>query len=197
MPAGELQQPFAKLCRESGIELVADPRIPGLTNRGHFDLEPDTPQAKDAVARLQRIFSGLGGSEEAASAKRTSPIRPDFVLSATGHIVELDEVQHFTSWRLSTCDHYDGLDLPWMVDDYRKFCQTHHREADRYRKAKETVDFTGEYGRQRQRAYLDAVRDILVPVVSECPGVIRVAVPERNLELGLSRLTAQLERIDK
>lgn len=195
MPAAELQAPFASICAEKGIELVPSPRIARLTNRGHAELRPEDGEEASCLDRMRRLFTDLDGDEGVLFSKGTRLLAPDFLLPESGHLVELDEEQHFTTARLSTLDHYDGLDFAWDVEEYRSICAKWRGRGDKAFRHKQAKEFPGALGRQRQRAYFDSVRDIIAPVVSESPGVLRVAVPERDLQLGLRRLRSQLERI--
>lgn len=195
MPAAELQTPFASICAENGIELVPSPRIDRLTNRGHAELRTDDGEEASSLDRMRRIFASLDGDEAILFSKGARSLSPDFSLAESGHLVELDEEQHFTTARLATLDHYDGLDFAWDVEEYRSLCGKWRERGDKAFRHKQAKEFPGALGRQRQRAYFDSVRDIVAPIVSDSPGVLRIAVPERDLQLGLRRFQRQLERI--
>jgi hypothetical protein len=76
-------------------------------------------------------------------------------------IVEVDEIQHFTSDRLSTLRLYPATsDLAFDLDAYVSLCKTWRVKGDGYRSAKPTVDFPHPGGRRAQRAYFDAMRDL-------------------------------------
>jgi hypothetical protein len=52
---------------------------------------------------LRTIYERLGGDEGALAGKRAgSSPRPDFTLASAALIVDVDEIQHFTSDRLAT-----------------------------------------------------------------------------------------------
>lgn len=195
MPAAELQAPFAEMCSAEGIELIPNPVVPRLTNRGHAVLDLDDDAEAACLSRMRRIFQALDGDEELLYAKGPRALVPDFQLSATGHLVELDEEQHFTTARLATLASYDGLSFAWDVSAYRSICEEWRAKGDKAFRHKQAKEFPGALGRQRQRAYFDSVRDIMAPVMSESPGVLRIAVPDRNLELGMAQLREQMERL--
>lgn len=115
------------------------------------------------MASLERIFDALGGNRDAQAAKRITPLPGDFLHEPTGTLVEIDEHQHFTSHRLTALDLYPpSAPLGYDIDEYRDLCRTWAPRADRYRATKSAVGF-GSGGRQRQRAYHDALRDLAAP----------------------------------
>src|SRR4051794_3701566 len=122
--------------REAGYAIEPGHRLPWLTVFGH--LEPSIPGcvAGDVIERLGDIFTALGGREIRLSAKRggASP-RPDGLWA--GRIVEVDEIQHFTSARLRTLEMYPrDAALGYDLDEYRALCRRWSATADRYRSAK-------------------------------------------------------------
>ncbi len=108
-----------------------------------------------------------------------TPLTGDFLHEPTGALIEVDEHQHFTSDRLLTFDHYPaGTPLGFDLDEYRALCRQWAPKADRYRATKAAVGF-GPGGRQRQRAYHDALRDLAAPDMGS-PPIIRVPAPARD-----------------
>jgi hypothetical protein len=59
----------------------------------------------DAVTALATIYAGLGGDETRLAAKPERALRPDFLLDVL-QVIEVDEVQHFTSERGRTLELY-------------------------------------------------------------------------------------------
>ncbi|MFC7597496.1 hypothetical protein ACFQU3_19415 [Terrabacter sp. GCM10028922] len=173
MARGHCETAFALAAQQDGVELTRA-RVPWLNQRGHFGL-PE--QASPAVAAMRAIFEALGGIEWEMAGKRMTALPGDFVHLETGVYVEVDESQHFTSFRLVTLNLYPettplGFDLP----EYKRLCQQLAPRSDRYRRDKPAVGF-GPGGRQRQRAYNDALRDLMTPAMGYAP-VIRVAAPD-------------------
>lgn len=188
MPARELEKPFAELCVRAGVDIRRGIVIPGLSGRGHFDFEPTDSAGEEARSDLQQIFDALGGDHGAMEAKAPRPLKPDFVLPASRHVLELDEVQHFSTARSKTLEHYSRPENSLFdVDEYRKLCRRHHPQADKAFAHKQAAEFPGPQGRQRQRAYLDAVRDLMIPALG-LVGVFRVPVPDRDLRRGFEQL---------
>lgn len=175
MPVGDCERAFQEAAASDGIVLVRA-RVPWLNQRGHFGLPP---QAVGATEALGRIFEALSGLTDEQRAKRLTSLPGDFFHEPSGTFIEVDEGQHFTSWRLRSLDLYPpDSPLGFDLDEYRALCERWAPKSDRYRAAKSAVGF-GEGGRQRQRAYHDALRDLAVPHMGH-PPVIRVPAPERD-----------------
>jgi hypothetical protein len=113
-------------------------------------------------------------------------------MTERGWIVELDEEQHFTSARLRTFELYPSdVRIVYDAADYRALARTLRMRADRYRASKRAVDFPFPGGRRAQRAYFDAVRDLLAPFFGLT--VCRVPAPERNAGVALARFMSILD----
>jgi hypothetical protein len=145
---------------------------------------------------MASVMFSLGSSTNWAEdwmsrrAKRLTPLPGDFFHEPSGTFIEVDECQHFTSWRLRTLDLYTpGVSLGFGLDEYRDLCRAWSARSDRYRAAKAAVGF-GEGGRQRQRAYHDALRDLAAPAMGH-PPVIRVPAPTRDGHAAYRSMKAQ------
>lgn len=110
--------------------------------------------------------------------KRRSPLPVDFDVGQR-LLLEVDEPQHFSTPRLQTLDFYEGLQHDLDIDRYRDLCIRYSGEADSYRRTKAAADFPFPGGRTAQRAYLDAVRDLLAPAFGFM--LIRVPSPTRDM----------------
>lgn len=175
MPVGDCERAFADAAAADGLTLVRA-RVPWLNQRGHFGLPPE---ADTAVEWLDAIFEALNGLRDEQQAKRLTLLPGDFLHEPSGTFIEIDESQHFTTWRLQTLDLYPpGTPLGFDLDEYRALCAQWAPKSDRYRATKPAVGF-GDRGRQRQRAYHDALRDLVVPLMGH-PPVIRVPAPTRD-----------------
>jgi hypothetical protein len=158
-----------------------------LNQRGHLGLPDGVPAVRQV---LEEIFAALGGDVLAQARKRATPLAGDFLHEPTGTLIEIDEHQHFTSYRLLTLDHYpDGVPLGFDLDEYRGLCHRWASKADGYFRTKAATGF-GPSGRQRQRAY-DALRDLAAPAIG-LPPVIRVAGPDRNGSAAYGRVRGML-----
>ncbi|WP_156808959.1 DUF7255 family protein [Arthrobacter sp. TB 23] len=173
MPVGDCENAFMEAARSEGVEL-ARYKTPWLNQKGHFGL-PD--QALNVNGPLSDIFLSLGGQAIEQAAKRTTALPGDFIHLTTGTIIEVDELQHFTSFRLKSFDYYPtGYPLDFETTEYQQLCRRFAPKADKYRQTKTAVAF-GPGGRQRQRAYYDALRDLAIPAMGH-PPIIRVPAPD-------------------
>ncbi|WP_205696032.1 hypothetical protein [Conexibacter sp. SYSU D00693] len=174
---------FRLLATEAGYDLLPSQPLPWLTTRGHVAVAAHLPT--DVHSALQAIFELLDGDEAALAAKPQRSVAPDFLLE--GRIVEFDEDQHFTIQRLATFALYPAdAQLAFERSVYAKACLATAKRAERAFAHKTATEFPGPYGRARQRAYFDAVRDLLSPVLGSGP-VVRVLAPERDPVLALDR----------
>jgi hypothetical protein len=173
MPAGQTQAAFAVAAAADGVDLVLA-KIPGINQRGHVGLPQE---AARAVPTLAAIFTALGGNQADLAAKRTTALQGDYLHVASGLYIEVDEIQHFTTARLATLDLYPaGTPLGYDIETYRKLCRLWSAKADKAFAHKADVAF-GPRGRQRQRAYNDALRDVGLPALGH-PPVVRIAIPD-------------------
>lgn len=187
MPVGDRERAFANAAAADGVVLVRA-RVPWLNQRGHYGLPA---QAESAVETLGRIFDALGGLADQQEQKRLTPLPGDYLHEPSGTFIEIDESQHFTTWRLRALDLYPkDAALGFDLDEYRRLCEEWAPKSDRYRAAKAAVGF-GEGGRQRQRAYHDALRDLVTPLMGH-PPVIRVPVVSGDGTSAYRRVQTQI-----
>jgi hypothetical protein len=118
--------------------------------------------------RIQQIYFDLTGLTLPATMPDRERRRLDAILHLPGQpprILEVDEDQHFNQYRAQTLGHY-GDDITVAFD-----IETWKRESERPRKlrgggfaAPKPPLFPGDGGRHRQRAFRDALADILPPL---------------------------------
>lgn len=190
---GATEDGFAAMAAETGICLERRVAVAGLSSHGHADLHLRAAVGA-ATQILADIHGALGGSMELLAGKRRLPRRVDFLDADAGVVVEVDEIQHFTSDRLASLKRYVSADVGFDVGHYIELCHRWSVRADRYRASKPALDFPGLAGRRRQRAYFDAVRDLAVPLVSPWR-VLRVPVPECDPGLAVQRYVAARRRL--
>jgi hypothetical protein len=186
---GDCQREFAEAAAEDGIELSPQ-SVAWLSERGHLGLPAE---ASSASAVLEEIYVALGGDIELLETARVRRLPGDFIHVPTGTLVEVDESQHFTSARLTTLSLYP-VDPPlgFDLDHYKALCRKWRDESDGYYRTKAARGF-GVGGRQRQRAYNDALRDLAAPAMGH-PPTIRVDAPLRE---GRAAYVAHRERLQK
>lgn len=172
---GDCQREFQQAAAGDGIELVGQ-SVDWLTQRGHLALPPEAAPTAEV---LERIYTALGGDLDELAAARPTRLTGDFVHATTGTLIEVDESQHFTTARLTTLELYPSdAPLGYDLEHYKRRCRRLREQADRYFAAKSARGF-GVGGRQRQRAYYDALRDLATPAMGY-PPLVRVAAPDRN-----------------
>lgn len=177
MPVGDTQREFAAAARSDGIELVGQ-SVEWLSQRGHFGLPNDGPR-RDVVATLESIYVALGGDLAVLATAKSTRLRGDFMHEPSGTLIEVDESQHFTSFRLLALQMYPaGAVLGFDLDHYVLLCRTWRNQSDGYYRTKHARGF-GANGRQRQRAYYDALRDLAPPVMGH-PPLIRIDAADRD-----------------
>lgn len=190
MPVGDCERAFAEAAAQDGIVLVRA-KVPWLNQRGHLGLPDAVAGARET---LDRIFNALEGDHVAQTAKRTTPLPGDFFHESSGTFIEIDESQHFTSYRLATLRLYpSSARLGYDIENYVALCETWAPRADRYFASKAAVGF-GPGGRQRQRAYHDALRDLATPAMGH-PPLIRVAAPDRDGAAAYLRVRDRLQEL--
>jgi len=188
MAVGDFQTSFQREAQLRGIDLTPEQTLNWLSGHGHLE-EAAASAPTETRERLGEIHAALGGSPQGLSSKQRRLLPVDFLIGPR-IIVELDETQHFTSARLRTLDFYDGLQHGLDVPRYRQLCIRHADSADAYWAQKTAADFLFPGGRSAQRAYLDAVRDLLGPAFEY--HVIRIPTPGKDVRLAVDELVTAL-----
>lgn len=168
-------------------------RAPWLTGRGHVNPVVQNAAPPEVIDALAEVHATLGGDASALASKRPgNPPTPDLIHTPTETVIEIDEVQHFTSARLRTLDLYPAdVPLGFNLDEYKQLVENWRSKGDRAYAHKVAADFPQTGGRQAQRAYNDALRDLLAPTFTGHP-VIRIAVPDRGIGTAVARLMTRL-----
>lgn len=188
-----LHHEVRSLACSAGIVLSLGRPVPWLTGRGHLDQAVHAATDASVISVLASVHRSLGGDAQLLGSKRAgmSPV-PDLVHEETGCIVEVDEVQHFTTARRRSFELYPpNVALGFDLQEYRALVVRWQPTGDRAFAHKTASDFPVPGGRQSQRAYNDALRDLLAPSFTRYP-VIRIPVPDRNLAGVVDRLRASL-----
>ena len=145
-----------------------------------------------AVEVLAEIYARLKGDLSVLHAARANLfLAVDLVHPKSGTVVELDEREHFTSFRLgalelSPSDAAAGFDL----DEHKRLCRELCAETDGLSRGLAAKGF-GFGGVPRERAYHDALRDLAVPAMGH-PAVVRIAAVDGDGAAAYERHRAAL-----
>ena len=183
MPALDASPAFAEAAKEDGIVLVEQPTFNWLTEAGHLGLERAAMDRRDpalrepvtaAVEALRAMYDRLGGDPVVLrSLRRNFFLTVDLAHEPTGTLIQLDESAHFTSFRLTTLDLYPpDTALGFDLDEFRALCREWSSKTDNINRAFAAKGF-GFGGRQRERAYRDALVDLGTPAIGR-PPVVRI-----------------------
>lgn len=187
MARGDAQREFAQAAAADSIALSGQ-SVSWLCQQGHLALPDEARAAKNA---LERIYLALGGDLATLAAGRATRLPGDFVHEPTGTLIEVDESQHFTSFRLATLKLYPpGTPLGFDLDAYEAHCRRWQSQSDGYFRTKAARGF-GTGGRQKQRAYYDALRDLAAPAMGR-PATIRVEAADRDGRAAYRRMRDRL-----
>lgn len=162
---------------KKGLFLSPGTNFEWIGTKGPYGLTGKTASVFEPV---MSAAIALGADLDAMrSAKRVVRPPADLMHKESGVIVEVDEVQHFTSHRLLSFESYPSdAPLGFDLEEYRKLCSEYRSKADRAWGTKKTTTF-GPKSRGRQRAFYDALKDLSLPAAG-LPPVVRIAVPDRN-----------------
>jgi hypothetical protein len=159
-----LEVDVIEIAERAGIPLALGTAQPWLSGRGHLNELVQDQASPILVELLAEIHDALGGDATVLAAKRRGPPpTPDLIHVSSGQIIEVDEVQHFTSARGRSLaaypvEHLLGFD----IYEYRQLISRWHPKADRAFAHKVSADFSFPGGRQAQRAYNDALRSRVI-----------------------------------
>jgi hypothetical protein len=180
---GDVQSAFAAAAAQDGIALERA-SFDWLSEQGHVGLERVAKARRDpaivkpviaALEQLQAIYARLKGDVSVLHAARENLLLPvALVHPATGTVVEVDEAAHFTSFRLTALELYrPDAALGFDVGEHVALCREWSVRTDGLDRGLAAKGF-GFGGRQRERAYHDALRDLAVPAMGH-PPVLRIA----------------------
>lgn len=189
MPVGDVEAAVAASARADGVPLIRMARVAWLNTHGHFALPP---QAASVAGVLQRVFEELGGDEREQRSKQLRTLPNDLFHTNSKTMVEVDELQHFTSFRALTIREHPSSQGD-QSDEYLGLCEEWSSLADRYRVTKEANGFPGPHGRARQRAYNDLLRDLVAPVMGY--RIVRVPAPMLSGPEAYSRTAHRLQAL--
>lgn len=178
--------------RGRGIDLATAPALPWLTDRGHLAPIVQRTAPADVIDRLDELHASLGGDRRVLARQCTAPQRIGLVVRASGQLVAVDDVGHFTADRLASLDAYPrSFPFGFNLDQYRVLIETWRDKATAVFTKRWSPDFDFAGGRRAHRAYVDALADLLTPVFTGLP-LVRLALPDRDVSVAIDRLALRL-----
>ena len=183
MAPGEVQSAFAAAAAQDGIVLESA-SFDWLCEQGHVGLERVAKARRDptivkpviaALDQLQAIYTRLKGDVSVLQAARENLLLPvELLHPPTGTVVEVDEAAHFTSFRLVALELFrPDAALGFDIGQHKALCREWSARTDGLDRGLAAKGF-GFGGRQRERAYHDALRDLATPAMGH-PPVLRIA----------------------
>jgi hypothetical protein len=180
---GDVQAAFARAAAQDGIELGSQ-TFDWLCEQGHVGLERVAKARRDpalvgpvkaALEPLAAIYARLKGDVSVLHASRENLLLAvDLVHAPTGTVIEVDDAPHFSSCRLTALDLYPAdVTVGFDLDEHKELCRAWCAQTDGLDRGLAAKGF-GFGGRQRERAYHDALRDLATPAMGH-PPVVRIA----------------------
>jgi hypothetical protein len=150
-----------------------------LTTRGHLDPTIQREAPAELLDLLDVIHGALGGNAHALAHAHARPLAVDLI-GPNGELIELDELQHFTGERRTTLSWYPRR-AAWgfSIDQYRSLIDVWRAKAQSVFTRQWSAGFDFQGGRRAQRAYFDAVKDLLTPTFTGAQ-LVRVPVVDRD-----------------
>jgi hypothetical protein len=194
---------FAHAAARDGIAL--EPRsFDWLCEQGHVGLERVAKARRDpaivapviaALDVLGAIYARLKGDVSVLHAARANLLLPvDLVHPPTGTVIEVDEREHFTSFRLGALELYPAdAGIGFDLGEHKRLCREQCAETDRLSRGLAAKGF-GFGGVPRERAYHDALYDLAVPAMGH-PPVVRIAAVDGDGAAAYERHRARLRSL--
>ena len=165
--------------RSTGLRLQMGAPQPWLTTRGHLDPLVQREAPADVLDLLDVIHRALRGDAHALAHQQARPLAVDLV-GPHGELIELDELQHFTGERRTSLGWYPlRATVGFSVEQYRSLIELWRARAQSVFTRQWSAGFVFQGGRRAQRAYFDAVRDLLAPTFTGHE-LVRIPVVDRD-----------------
>lgn len=172
-----------------------------LCEQGHIGLERVAKGRRDpalvgpvtaAVDQLAAIYARLKGDISVLRASRENLLlHVDLVHEPTGTVIQVDELAHFTSFRLAAFELYrPDVALGFDLDEHKELCRAWCTGTDGLARGLAAKGF-GFGGVQRERAYHDALRDLATPAMGN-PPLVRIAAVDGDGAAAYRRQRASL-----
>lgn len=130
MPGLEIA--VAELANEAGIKLALGTKVPLFSGRGHLNEVVQASAPASTIDALAAIHMALGGDAELLATKRAGGApTPDLIHVPSGMLIEVDEVQHFTTARERSLSLYPAeAKVAFDLDSYRSLVPTWRARGD-------------------------------------------------------------------
>jgi hypothetical protein len=192
---------FAQAAARDGIELTDGVTFDWLCEQGHVGLErvakahrnpAIVEPVKAALRALAGIYARLKGDPAVLLAARENLFLPvDLVHEPSGTLIQVDEREHFTSFRLTALGLYPpGVQLGYDIEEHRRLCEELAPETDAIGRGLAAKGF-GFGGVARERAYHDALFDLAAPAMGH-PPLLRVTAPDGDGAAAYERARGRL-----
>jgi hypothetical protein len=192
---------FAQAAAEDGVDLAAGVTFDWLCEQGHVGLERVAKTRRDpaivepvkaALRALAAIYARLKGDPAVLHAARENLFLPvDLVHEPSGTLIQVDEREHFASFRLTALGLYPpGAELGFDIEEHRRLCEELAPQTDSIRRGLAAKGF-GFGGVARERAYHDALFDLATPAMGH-PPLVRVAAPDGDGAAAYEKLRGRL-----
>lgn len=178
--------------RARGITLRPASCTGWLTARGH--LNPIVRQTAPVAVldTLDELHRALGGDRRVLARQRDAALPTGLLVAPSGQLVEIDDIGHFTSARLTSLAYYPATTtFGFNLDLYRSLIEAWRERAAAVFTRRWNPDFDFAGGRRARRAYEDALADLLAPIFTGFP-LLRVASPDGDTAAAADRLIARL-----
>jgi len=183
VPNQDPEPAFAQAAAEDGIALGRQ-KFDWLNEQGHVGLEhvararQDSSLVEPVTAALEVLGAILGRLRGDVSILRSSRLTLELparlVHEPTGTVIEVDGSPHFTSFRLTALEFYPAdLAVGFDLQGHKELCREWSEQTDAIDRGLAAKAF-GFGGKQRERAYHDALRDLAIPAMGH-PPMIRIA----------------------
>ena len=200
MAPGDVQLAFAQAAAADGI-VLGKQSFDWLCEQGHVGLERVAKARGDpalvgpvtaALETLGTIYARLKGDISVLYASRENLLLPvNLVHEPTGTVIEVDELLHFTSFRLATLELYPAdVTVGFDLDEHKELCRAWCTRTDGLSRGLAAKGF-GFGGVQRERAYHDALRDLATPAMGR-PPLVRIAAVDADGAAAYRRHRASL-----
>jgi len=177
--------------RHCGTRLTVGAPQPWLSTRGHLDPLVQREAPAEVLDVLETLHVALGGN---LSVLARLPIKHEQtdLSTANGQLIELDDVQHFTTARWQSLRLYPRVQsLGFSIENYRTLIEAWKAKANAVFTRQWCPDFDFSGGRRAHRAYFDAVKDLLAPTFSGYE-LVRIPVLDRDAARTAQAIVARI-----